>query len=294
MADYRAAARADALRLKLSDKIVLDMSKPSLQRHVLEIFLPEPNAPTTAAETGVKVRHILYAPKDDADGAEELPADDPAWAAAKADADAAYAALKRDPKRFDAMARADSDEPSARGISGTGGKQPWYYPTSAVDPAFKSAIFKEGLTPGQLLEPVKSAFGWHVIEFMRPTGDGDKAWLDTLVPKATSEATFEQLAKDNSEGEEAGAGGDIGWVAKGQLVDQLETAVFGTAIGSNSGVITIAGDGNYLLRVLGEETRTPTEEQISIFENSGFQYWYTAQKEAADIEYLLPTTEATG
>jgi parvulin-like peptidyl-prolyl isomerase len=293
-ADYREVARADALREKLSDKVVADMSQPSLQRHVLEIFLPEPNQPASPAETGVKVRHILYAPKDDADGAEDLPADDPAWAAAKAEADAAFAALKSDPKRFDAMARADSDEPSARGIRGTGGKQPWYYPTSAVDPAFKDAIFRPGLTPGQLLEPVKTSFGWHVIEFMRPTGDGEKAWLDSLVPKATDEATFRQLAKDNSEGQEAGEGGDIGWVAKGQLVEQLETAVFGAAIGSNSSVITLSGDGDYLLRVLGEETRTPTEEQIAIFENSGFQYWYTAQKEAADIEYLLGTTEATG
>src|SRR5687768_10679306 len=99
LADYRVAARADALRLKLSDKIVADMSRPSLQRHVLEIYLPEPNQPASPAETGVKVRHILYAPKDDADGAEDLPADDPAWAAAKAEADAAFAALKRDPKR---------------------------------------------------------------------------------------------------------------------------------------------------------------------------------------------------
>src|SRR5688500_2344033 len=133
--------RGEPLRRKLSDKTVAAMSRPSLQRHVLEIYLPEPNQPASPAETGVKVRHILYAPKDDADGAEDLPADDPAWAAAKAEADAAFAALKRDPKRFDAMARADSDEPSAKGIKGTGGKQPWYYPTSGLDPAIKGATF---------------------------------------------------------------------------------------------------------------------------------------------------------
>jgi len=291
LADYRVAARGDALRLKLSDKVVADMSKPAVQRNVLEIYLPEPNASTLGNEPGVKVRHILYSPKDDANNAEELPATDPAWAAAKAEADAAHAALKRDPKRFDAMARTDSDEPSARD---TGGKQPWYYPTSSVDQAFKSAIFTEGLTPGQLLDPVKSAFGWHVIQFMRPTGDGDEAWLETLKPTATSDTIFEQLAKDNSEGEEAGEGGDIGWIAKGQLVDQLDTAVFGATIGSNTSVIAITGEGTYLLRVIGEDTRTPTDEQIWIFEETGFQYWYTAQKEAADIEYLLGSTEATG
>ncbi len=171
-ADYRSAARADVVRTKLSEKVVADMSQPGVQRHVLEIYLPEPGESTLGAEPGVKVRHILYSPKDDPDGAGELPDDDPAWAAAKAEADAAYASLRNNLARFDARARAESDEPSARN---TGGKQPWYYPTSTIDPDFKSAIFATDLEPGELLAPVKSEFGWHLIQFMRPTGDGDAA-----------------------------------------------------------------------------------------------------------------------
>lgn len=290
-ADYRAAARADVVRTKLSEQVVADMSQPGLQRHVLEIYLPEPNDSTLGAEPGVKVRHILYAPKDDPGGASDLPDDDPAWAAAKAEADAAYAALRNNLTRFDARARADSDEPSAKS---TGGKQPWYYPTSTIDPDFKSAIFADDLEPGDLLEPVKSEFGWHVIQFMRPSGDGDAAWLEDLKPDLIDEARFRQAARDNSEGEEAGEGGDIGWIAKGQLVDQLDKEVFETAIGATSDVVAVQGDGAYLLRVLAEETRTPTEEQIEIFEQSGFQYWYTAQKDAADITYDLGTSSVTG
>jgi parvulin-like peptidyl-prolyl isomerase len=291
LADYRVAARGDVVRQKLSDKVVADMSKPGPQRHVLEIYLPEPNASTVGTEPGVKVRHILYSPKDDPDGAEDLPADDPAWAAAQAEADAAYAELKADPEKFDATARADSDEASA---VQTGGKQPWYYPSSPLDQAFKNAIFTADLEPGDLLEPVRTAFGWHVIQLMRPIGDGEDAWLTSLRPAITDDASFRQAAKDNSEGEEAGEGGDIGWIARGQLVDQLDSAVFATGIGSLSSIVTIPGDGSYLLRVLAEETRTPTPEQIDIFEESGFQYWYTAQKEAADIEYNLGTSSVTG
>ena len=290
VADYRVVAGGDVLREKLSEKIVADLSKPGPQRHVLQIYLPEPNASSSGVEEGVKVRHILFSPKDDPGKAEDLPDDDPAWAAAKAEADKAYADLKANPEKFDEMARELSDEGSA---SVTGGKQPWYYESSTIDEAFKAAIMADGLTPGQLLEPVKTSFGWHVIQFMRPTGGGEKAYLESLKAQLGDEAAFRQVATDTSEGEGAEEGGDIGWVAVGELADLLDKAVFESAIGALSAVVEVAGDGTYLFRVLGEETRTPTEEQIEIFEANGFNYWYTRQKEAADIEYLLGTTTGT-
>jgi len=291
LADYRAAVRADVVRKKLSDKVVADMSKPGPQRHVLEIYLPQPNASTAATEAGVKVRHILFAPNDDATKAQALPASDPAWARAKAAADATYNELKVHPQEFDSLARGLSDEPSAKS---TGGKQPWYYPSSSLDQTFKDAIFAAGLTPGQLLAPVKSTFGWHVIQIMRPTGDGDAAWLAALKSRITDDASFRQLAKDNSEGPEAKDGGDIGWIAPGQLADKVDAAIFGTAVGALSAVVTVDQGGVYLMKILAEETRAPTAAQLKIFKDSGFSYWYTRQKEKAKIDYPLGKTSATG
>lgn len=290
-ADYRAAAHADVLRLKLSEKVVADLKQPGRQRRVLEIYLPEPNQSTLGSEPGVKVRHILFAPNDDPGKAEDLDENDPAWAKAKADADAAYARLKADIKAFDRMARSQSDESSAKD---TGGKQPWYYPSSSVDSAFKNAIFAEDLEPGELLAPVKTSFGWHVIQFMRRSGDGESAWLKDLKAGIKSDADFRQAARDNSEGDEAEDGGDIGWIAMGQLTDDLDGPIFSTAIGQMTEVIPISGDGTYLLWVLAEETRTPTEEQVKIFEDTGFQYWYAGQKSAADIDYNLASSTTTG
>lgn len=284
MDEYRAVVRADLVREKLSDAVVAEMSQPGPQRHVLEIYLPEPNESTLGTEEGVKVRHILFAPNDDSQAAEDLPDDDPAWAAAKAEADAALAALRADPDLFDEMAREDSDEPSARD---TGGKQPWYYSNSSIDQAFKDAILAEGLEPWQILDPVKTGFGWHVIQLMRPTGEGETAYLESLKEDIADAIDFRAAARDNSENEEAEPDGDIGWIAKGQLSQELDAAIFATAIEAESEVITVAGDGDYLFWVLAEETREPTEEQLQIFEDSGFQYWYTAQKEAADIEYNI-------
>jgi parvulin-like peptidyl-prolyl isomerase len=287
MEDYRAVARADVIREKLSDAVVAEMSQPGLQRHVLEIFLPEPNESTTGTEDGVKVRHILFSPKDDPAAAQDLPDDDPAWTAAKKEADDAYAALQKDPDEFDQIAREDSDEAAAKD---TGGKQPWYYRTSSIDPVFRDAIFAEGLEPGQILAPVKTDFGWHVIQFMRGTDAGETSYLNELKADITTVDDFRQAARDNSENEDGEPDGDIGWIARSQLGDQLDSAIFSAAVGQMSNVVTVASDGDHLYWILEEETREPTEEQLKIFEDSGFQNWYTAQKDAADISYNVGTT----
>jgi parvulin-like peptidyl-prolyl isomerase len=289
LADYRVAARGDVVRTKLSDKIVADLSAPGPQRHVLEIYLPVPDA-AASSEASVKVRHILFAPNDDTTKASELKPDDPAWAKAKAEADAAYAELKLHPEKFDSMARTLSDERTARQ---TGGKQPWYNSGSSVDEAFLGAILADGLTPGQILAPVKSTFGWHVIQFMRPTGDGDRAWLESLKAKATTEALFRQLATDNTEGDGSKDGGDIGWIAKGQLADALDKAIFATPVGSMSDVTEVTSDGTYLFRIIAEEQRSPTKDQLKIFKDSGFSNWYTKQKEAAKIDYFVGSSAGT-
>ena len=282
--EYRTVAHGDLVREKLSESVIAEMSQPGPQRHVLEIFLPEPNESTLGTEEGVKVRHILFSPNDDSQAAGDLPDDDPAWTAAKEEADDAYAALRANPSLFDAMAREESDEPSA---VQTGGKQPWYYDSSSIDAAFKEAILADGLEPWQLLEPVKTGFGWHVIQFMRPAGAGETAYLEELRAEIVDAIDFRNAARDNSENEEAETDGDIGWIAKGQLSDLLDTAIFSTGIEAMSEVVTVSGDGDHLYWIIAEETRTPTEDQLAIFEDTGFQNWYTGQKEAADVEYNI-------
>jgi parvulin-like peptidyl-prolyl isomerase len=292
LADFREAVRGDVTRTKLSDKVVADLSQPGPQRHVLEIYLPDPNAPSSGAtEEGVKIRQIVFAPNDDTTSSVQLPAEDPAWAKAKADADAAYITLQAHPEKFDEMARSLSDEATAKS---TGGKQLWYYQSSTIDQAIKDAIFAPGLKDGQLLPPVKSAYAWHVIQFMRASGDGEPAFLTQLKTTIKDEAGFRQAAKDNSEGTGAADGGDAGWIAKGQLDPDLEKAIFATPIGQMSDVTDVSGDGTYLVWVLAEETRQPTQDQLNTFKNSGFDTWYTAKKGAATIQYLIGSSATTG
>lgn len=285
-ADYRAAVRGDLVRRGLDDKVVADLSKPSVQRHVEQIFLTV----STPQPGGIKVRHILVSPKDDPAGAAALAADDPAWKAAADEARTLYAQIVADPTKFDQLAREHSDEGQAKT---TGGKLPYYDPTSPIDADFGKAIFAPGLQPGQLLAPFKSAFGWHIVQVMRPFGDGEEAWMNKLRTQLQGGANFEQMARDQGEGSEASSSGDIGWVAVGELGDAKESKIFATSVGGLSDVVVIPNQGVYLWKVLAEEQRDPTPEQIATFKSSGFTNWYSKKKADAKITRNTGTTSAT-
>ncbi|MHB8892611.1 MAG: peptidylprolyl isomerase, partial [Candidatus Limnocylindrales bacterium] len=213
--DFKGAIRRDVTRTKLNDAILAQYLAAGPQRQVAQIYMQEGSSET--AEGAVKVRHILYSPNDDANGAADVAADDPAWAAAETAARATYEKLKANPSLFDSIARAESDEGAAQT---SGGKLPYFAPIDAIDADFAAAIFKGGFADGQLLEPVRSAFGWHVIQVMHyPT---DAQWAAKLKADIDSgKLTFADAARDNSDTAEAAKGGDLGWIGKGQLAEEV-------------------------------------------------------------------------
>ena len=276
---YRSLVQGEVVRKALEDKVVADASKPGPQRHVLEISIQAPQTPPGAK--AIKVRHILFSPKHDPSGASALPADDPSWTVAQLAAQAEYDKLKADPSKFDELARKDSDEQSAQGDTGTGGKLPYFDETSQVDQAFADAILKDGLNPGELLPPVKSAFGWHVIQVMYRPPDVDQ--MKKLRDQAIAGTDFSQLARDNSEGPEAGKGGDLGFVAQGQLDARLSRAIFATPIGQVSEVVDVPNVGTFLFKVLAEETKTPDATQLQLLQQRAFTNWYGEKKDAVTV-----------
>jgi parvulin-like peptidyl-prolyl isomerase len=224
---YRTVVAADVLHQKLQDKIVADDVAPGPQRRVSEIYIKEAVPPPTA--DSIKVRHILYSPNGDPTNASKVAQNDPAWARARSLATAAYAKLKTNPSLFDSIARKESDEESALGPTGTGGKLPYFDKTmTSVDAAFLAAITKPGLKPGDILPPVQSAFGWHVIQIMYGPNDIDH--LNALKDQSDKGADFAALARDNSEAPDASTGGDLGWIAKGQLSQALADAIFSAPV----------------------------------------------------------------
>ena len=279
-ADLRDAARRDVVHDKLSTAILAPYLQPSPQREVQVISLNADVDPSSGTPTGkeseagaVKIRHILYAPNGDASTAGTLKPDDPAWAAAEAKANATYEKLKADPSLFASIAKTDSNDPGSASRGGTY----WFTKDDSLLPEFSTAIFDASLQPGQLLAPVKTAAGWHVIQYLHPAPDSD--WAAKLQSEINAGTlTFADAARDNSDTFDPTKGAMLGWVAKGQLTEQLEQAIFAAPVGKVSDPLKVDGSGTYLFLVDKEETRAPDADQTQTLENSVFSDWYAKQK----------------
>jgi peptidyl-prolyl cis-trans isomerase C len=122
--------------------------RASFEKHSREIYLTD-RAKYQLPET-VTITHILFdAKKRDEDEARKAAQDARAQLAAGKD--------------FAAMARANSDDPSAPRNNG----RLENLRRADLDPAFAAAAF--ALQPGELSLPVKSQFGWHVIRLEAKT-----------------------------------------------------------------------------------------------------------------------------
>ena len=290
LAKYRAVVATDLLRTKIEDKLVADATKPAPQRDVSEIYLSQTTV--DLPPEAVKVRHILFSPNDDPNAAQSgsIPADDPAWAKAKADADAAYARLQADISQFDTIARAQSDEQSARGPDGSGGVLDSYVTaTSGYVPEFSKPILDAKPIDGQLLPLIKTAFGYHIVQVMSHKPD-----LAQIKSRVDAGADFGSIAHDISEGQEASKGGTLGWIARGQLQKELIDAIFAAPVGTTSQVVTIAGDGAYLFKVTAEEQRTPEGRQLDEIRSRVFSDWYDPKKAAIKVERDPALTSSSG
>jgi parvulin-like peptidyl-prolyl isomerase len=281
--DYKAVVRSDLIDQRLSDKITASVTDTAtVQRRVGEIYVPQP----TGAGDEVHVSHILFSPNGitDTTQLQNLPSSDPAWAKAKADAQAEYDKLKSLTgtaleTQFATDASAMSDD---TGTKSDGGQLPWIT-RDQLDPGFGDAVFASGLKKDDLLGPVASSFGYHVILFEARRPDPESRINDAGLAASAKGADFATVAKQYSEGPDASTGGDLGWVAKYQLSSDKEKAIFATPIGGNSSVVNVPNDGLYIFHVYEEQTRKPEGTQLDTLKSSVFTNWYAEKKAAATI-----------
>lgn len=102
------------------------------------------------AQGQVLVSHIMKMARPEASEADA--------ARAKQQIDSIYQVVKQDPSKFEQLARTLSDDP---GSARNGGALPWFG-TGQMVPEFEEVSY--ALAPGEISEPVKSMFGWHIIQ----------------------------------------------------------------------------------------------------------------------------------
>lgn len=111
----------------------------------------------------------------------------------KASIDSIYAIVKADPASFAEVAKANSDDP---GSAKNGGDLSWFGAGEMV-PEFENAAFS--LSEGEISEPVRSTFGWHIIKRTGTKGAPDASELKEMLLKrmANPQDGRYKLIRDN-------------------------------------------------------------------------------------------------
>lgn len=108
--------------------------------------------------------------------------------------------------------------------------------------------------------------------------ESKKKKAEEILEKAKKTKDFGSLAKQYSEAENASQGGDLGWIQKGMLGEQIDSLLFSMKAGDLTGVLT-ARDGFHILKI--EEAK---EEKQKPFEEVKDQILQTLKKEKAKAE----------
>lgn len=270
---YERMAEERALKTALSDKITAQLLVSPVEQR--EVSYVAATVPETDAEQ-VQVRHILFSPNDDPNNASDLDQADPAWAAAEKEATDLIARLK-DGSSFETEAKESDDKTSGA----DGGLLAWA-PKGTYVPEFDTAIWADGVKKDDILGPIKTQFGYHVIKF-----DSRRASLKDRLDALANElgavgVDFKEAAATATNTIEELTFASPGFVPKYTVNPELGGVVWGLKAGGTSAVVE--SSNTYLIvHVDGVETRELTADQVKGITASGFSIWLDLYRSAARV-----------
>jgi parvulin-like peptidyl-prolyl isomerase len=272
---HRRNVELEALAEKLQEHISAEaVAKDFDQVQLSEILISGDTFVDPETDEGtIRASHILYTPGDDPQNA---PAeDDPVWAEAEAEAQRAADELRvvEDVETrewaFAARARNESDGPS-----GVSGGDLGYFARAAMVPEFADALFDDQeLVKGDIVGPVRSDFGWHVIKFDDRTAPIAEQVAEVEEALAADGADFAAVAMEYSDGAEALAGGETGWHVLDDLDDLSSIVISAAEIGGVTEAVE--GDQGYYIYLKQDEATRPLDaEDATRLAASAFLDWY--------------------
>jgi len=281
---YREDMTRQALADKLKAKVIADATSGDVdQARLAEIVVNAPSGASATDQGQIHASHILYSPGGDPAAVASLAPDDPGWAAAKQKAQATVDQLKaitdvtQREQKFAELAKTDSNDTA----SGVNGGDLGFFGQGQMVTEFDSALFDNpNLKPGDIVGPIQTQFGYHVILFQErvpAAADRLKAVTDAL---AKPGADFAAIAKENSDGDQASAGGELGWRTKDQLDASAATAIFGLQPGQTTTPIQLS-DGYHIYKVEEKAKRPLDPQQVSLVSASAYDTWYNQKLSTA-------------
>jgi len=274
-AEYRVYIRGELLKTAFNDYFKNTVMLPyQPQRDVAQIFIaPQQGIPTAQ----VRVRHFLAQPLPGE--ADQSAASDAEWAAAFARAQKFRAEASNPDANWYELAK-DSDD---TGSATKGGDVGWYDPASSqFVPEFKAGI--AALKAGEISEPVRTQFGYHVIEV---TGERITVEVeaDEMVARLREHPEqFAQTARDLSEDPTSAAkSGDLGWVIPYQFEKARIDAIFNLTTPGEISDPLKTDTGIYIFKLLAsEDLRWVSPRQLASVRQSGFTLWLAEIRDGAE------------
>jgi len=235
----------------------------------------------------VLVRHILYSPNDDSKGAAKLDPSDPAWAAAEAEAKATYDKIAAGAS-MESFAKQSDDT----GSGANGGLLGWA-PKGSYVPEFEDAVWADGLKVGDLLGPIKTKYGYHVIQFegSRP---GLTLRMELLAKELSAEgADFDALVASAKKDFDGMTSDNVGFTPRYALNSQIGGTAWSLAAGGVSNAETLNGQ-IVIIKVNAVEQRPLTDTQRDTIKASGFLVWLDTYRLSATISIEGSVVQGAG
>lgn len=278
--DYvRGQLLVDQYREYFENEVV---TSPAAQQRVAQIFIKGVSGSVVPQE---RARHILVQPDPELD--DQSQATDEQWEAALEEARTVEDLVQADDADWFAIAEEHSDD---TGSATRGGDLGWYDPTN---PQFVTAFAATlaSLEVGEVSEPIRTEFGYHVIQKTGERDSPEQQAADLVDELRANPDSFAATATQVSEDyETAQEGGELGWVAPYQLDKAKEDAVFAlTEVGEISDPVDEGADGITIYRLLeSSESREIEDERLDDIRSRGFDRWLEEEVRAPVESWLDP------
>jgi parvulin-like peptidyl-prolyl isomerase len=282
-ATYRSYLREELLTESFSTHFADEVAvSPAAQQRVAQIFIANVEGDPIPQE---RARHVLVQPDPELE--DQAEASDEQWDAALEEAEEVRELLSEpDPDWFE-VAEEHSDD---TGSGARGGDLGWYDPESSpYVEEFADALAE--LEIGELSEPVRTDFGYHIIE-KTAERESPQAQAAELVEQLREDpASFAEVATTISEDSAtAREGGEIGWVARWQLDRTAEDAIFDlTEVDEISDPIEDLTTGITIYQLLEtSESREIEDDRLEEIQSTGFTRWLDEEVRAPVETWLDP------
>lgn len=240
----------------------------------------------------VRYSEILLSPNDDPEEATELPEDDPAWTAARDEADAVIAELTaitdvtQRLERFRALAREKSDSL----ITAEDGGDAGFVSRDLLPEEVGNELFDMDVEVDQLLGPVRDETGYYVLWFHERRDPASKRLADLKAALAQPDPDWPALvARYSDDDQSREEDGDIGWWTR-TMLDQVDAELADKLFALSAEAISEAielGNSTHVFLIAQKTQREFDADQVWFLRNDAFELWYSDLKEDAEESGLI-------